>query len=123
MTGYPRTARINDLIRAELADLLRRKVKDPRVGSVSVTAVITAPDLSHARVMVSLLDPSSSAAALEGLRRAAGFLRGELGRRLRLKKAPELSFELDQTVEASTRMDQLLESLAEERPEESNHER
>jgi ribosome-binding factor A len=122
MTGYPRTARINDLLRAELADLLRRKVKDPRVGSVSVTAVITAPDLSHARVMVSLLEPSS-VAALEGLRRAAGFLRGELGRRLRLKKAPELLFELDQTVEASTRMDQLLESLAEERPEESNHER
>src|SRR3990172_7738019 len=107
MTGYPRTARINDLIRAELADLLRRKVKDPRVGSVSVTAVITAPDLSHARVLVSLLEPSSSAAALEGLRRAAGFLRGELGRRLRLKKAPELLFELDQTVEAATRMEQL----------------
>jgi ribosome-binding factor A len=122
MTGYPRTARINDLIRAELADLLRRKVKDPRVGSVSVTAVITAPDLSHARVLVSLLEPSS-VAALEGLRRAAGFLRGELGRRLRLKKAPELLFELDQTVEAATRMEQLLESLAEERPEESNHER
>ena len=122
MTGYPRTARINDLIRAELADLLRRKVKDPRVGSVSVTAVITAPDISHARVMVSLLEPSS-VAALEGLRRAAGFLRGELGRRLRLKKAPELLFELDQTVEAATRMEQLLESLAEERPEESNHER
>ena len=123
MTGYPRTARINDLIRAELSDLLRRKVKDPRVGSVSVTAVITAPDLSHARVLVSLLEPSSSAAALEGLRRAAGFLRGELGRRLRLKKAPELLFELDQTVEAATRMEQLLESLAEERPEESDHER
>src|SRR3990172_130359 len=61
MTGYPRTARINDLIRAELADLLRRKVKDPRGGSVSVTAVITAPDLSPARALVSLLEPSAVA--------------------------------------------------------------
>ncbi|MEW6324782.1 MAG: 30S ribosome-binding factor RbfA [Nitrospirota bacterium] len=110
-----RTERINDLLRAELADLLRRKVKDPRVASASVTAVSTAPDLSQARVRISLLEPSMEAQTLAGLGRAAGFLRGELGRRLRLKRVPELLFEVDQTAQESARLDRLLDELEEER--------
>jgi len=116
MTNYPRTARINDLIRAELSDLLRRKVKDPRVASVSVTAVSTTPDFGQARIMISLLEPAAETLALAGLNRAAGFLRGELGRRLRLKKVPTLLFEVDQTVEEAARLQRLLDSLEEEGP-------
>ena len=110
-----RTERINDLIRVELSDLLRRKLKDPRVGSVSVTAVSTTPDLGQARVRISLLEPSTETATLAGLDRARGFLRGELGRRLRLKKVPELLFEMDQTVQESARLEHLLEELEQER--------
>lgn len=112
-----RTSRLNDVIRAELADLLRRKVKDPRVASASVTAVSTSPDLSQARVRVSLLDPAMEPLALAGLDRAKGFLRGELGRRLRLKKVPELLFEVDQTAQESTRLEHLLKELEQERHE------
>lgn len=119
MTLTHRTERLNDLIRAELSELLRRKVKDPRVASVSVTAVATTPDVSQAKVMVSLLEPAAeppkAEAALAGLSRAAGFLRGELGRRLRLKKAPELRFEIDHAVQESARLDHLLEALEQER--------
>ena len=114
MTGYQRTARVNDLIRVELSDLLRRKVKDPRVASTSVTAVQTVADLSQATVMVSLLDPSLEAQVLAGLSRAAGYLRGELGRRLRLKRVPELIFRVDHSSQESAHLLELLDELERE---------
>jgi ribosome-binding factor A len=114
MTASKRIERVNDLIRAELSDLLRRKVKYPRVVSASVTAVRTTPDLRHATVLVSVLDPTAEQQALTGLGRAAGFLRGELGRRLRLKTAPELVFKLDHASADAVRVMELMESLEHE---------
>jgi len=114
MTGYPRTARMNDLIRAELSELIRRKVKDPRVASVSVTAVSTTPDFSQAHVKVGLLDETKAAEVLRGLNHAAGFLRGELTRRLQVKRVPELLFEVDQTAKAEARLEELWEQLKQE---------
>jgi len=114
MTSYPRTARMNDLIRAELSELIRRKVKDPRVASVSVTAVSTTADLSQARVKIGLFDDAKAPAALKGLAHAAGFLRSELSRRLQVKRVPELLFELDLTVQEETRLEQLWEQLEQE---------
>ena len=114
MTSYPRTARMNDLIRAELSELIRRKVKDPRVASVSVTAVATTADLSQARVKIGLFDDAQAPAALKGLAHAAGFLRSELSRRLQVKRVPELLFELDLTVKEETRLEQLWEQLEQE---------
>jgi len=115
MADFHRTERINDLVRAELSDLVRRKMKDPRAATVSITSVSVSPDLSHAAIAVSVLSPADERPALAGLRRAAGFLRGELGRRLHLKKTPELTFEVDRSVEASNRLEQLLDTLSEER--------
>jgi len=114
MTGYPRTARMNDLLRMELSELIRRKVKDPRVAAVSVTAVSITPDLSQAHVKIDLLDDAKTAAVLEGLTRAAGFLRGELSRRLHVKRVPELVFEVDQTAQEAARMDELWTQLERE---------
>jgi len=114
MTSYPRTARMNDLIRAELSELIRRKVKDPRVASVSVTAVATTADLSQARVTIGLFDDAKAPAALKGLAHAAGFLRSELSRRLQVKRVPELLFELDLTAKDETRLEQLWEQLEQE---------
>jgi ribosome-binding factor A len=116
MTSYPRTARMNDLIRTELSELIRRKVKDPRVASVSVTAVSTTADFSQAHVKIGLLvfDEAKAVAVLEGLNHAAGFLRTELGRRLRVRRVPELLFELDQTAKEETRLEELWEQLERE---------
>ncbi len=105
---------MNDLLRMELAELIQRKVKDPRVASVSVTSVSTTPDFSQAHVKIGLLDETKVAAALEGLARAAGFLRGELSRRLRVKRVPELVFEVDQTAQEAARMDELWTQLERE---------
>jgi ribosome-binding factor A len=105
---------MNDLLRMELSELIRRKVKDPRVGSVSVTEVSTTPDFSQAHVKIGLLDETKSAAVLEGLGRAAGFLRGELTRRLKVKRVPELLFEVDRTAQEASRMDELWNQLERE---------
>jgi ribosome-binding factor A len=105
---------MNDLIRAELSELIRRKVKDPRVASVSVTAVSTSADFSRARVKVALLDDAKMPEALKGLAHASGFLRSELSRRLQVKRVPELLFEEDHSVRDETRMDELWNLLERE---------
>jgi ribosome-binding factor A len=94
-----------------LAALIAREVKDPRVGNVTVTAVSVAPDMGSARVFftpfASLHPPAQ---VREGLTRAAGFLRGELGRRLGLRHAPRLEFVFDESVESAERLTHLIDS-------------
>ena len=105
-----RTERVGDLIRAELAELIRREMRDPRVALTSVSAVEVARDFSHATVKVSALgDEHSRLAAIAALERAKGFLRRELSRRLTLRTTPELHFELDRGAEHMQRITDLLE--------------
>ena len=81
-SGFKRTQRLNDLVRNEVADILMKRVKDPRIGFVTVSAVDISPDLRHAKVYVSVLEQiSSPEKVLEGLKKASPFVRGELGRR------------------------------------------
>ena len=100
-----RTERVDELLRQEIGEILARGVKDPRVGFATVTEVETSPDLRHARVWVSVIgsDPERAAtlAALEG---AMGFVRRELGGRLRLRRIPELHVALDDSAERGTRV-------------------
>ena len=112
-TGYKRTERLNDLIRAEIADILVTKVKDPRVGFVTITAVDITPDLRYAKVFVSILesDTSSEKKTLDGLKRASVFIRSELGRRLHIRYIPELTFRLDQTVDRTAHIMKLLDEI------------
>jgi ribosome-binding factor A len=109
---YLRADRVGDLIRRELSRLLLREVKDPRLRAVTITAVRVSADLRHARVLFTA--QSDSPGALEGLRSATGFLRGQLGRHLRLRYAPELAFEVDGTVEESLHLAALFKRLAQE---------
>lgn len=111
--SYERTDRVNALLREELSDLLRRgEVKDPRVGTVTITAVETSRELDVARVFVRLFgDDARRAEALEGLQHAAGYLRTRLGRVLRLRKVPELRFEWDATLERASRIERLLAQI------------
>jgi ribosome-binding factor A len=116
--SYKRAERVSDSLREELSLLLLREVKDPRLRAFTVTRVQVSEDLRHAKVYVA--GPGGSAegaAALAGLGRATGYLRGALGRRLRLRHIPELTFLLDTSVEASLRIQAVLRSLAAERSE------
>ncbi|HET8761548.1 MAG TPA: 30S ribosome-binding factor RbfA [Nitrospiria bacterium] len=116
--GFRRTDRVGDLMRNEIADVLLRRVKDPRVGFVTVTGVKVSPDLRHATVFVSLLDEGAPAAeTLAALDRAAGFVRTELGRRMRMKYTPELVFKQDTTPSRAAHLEAVLDELSEARGE------
>lgn len=107
-----RVARLNEQLKRELTQIIQFELRDPRVGSVTITDVAVTPDLYHARVFFSLTgDAEEKRRAHEGLRAAAGFLRTELGRRLHIRRAPELHFELDATLEHALRIEQLLRQV------------
>jgi ribosome-binding factor A len=112
-----RAERFAHLIQHELVELLR-DLKDPRVQEatlVTVTHVHVSDDLGVAKVLVSIIDRDPRA-VLRGIGRAQHFLHGQLGRRLRAKKVPELRFFLDETEERAGRIDELLRQVSEEPP-------
>jgi ribosome-binding factor A len=105
-----RTSRIAAQMQRSLATLLRRGVKDPRVGNVTITAVEVANDLSYARVHVlPFASAQSGEDLLAGLRSAAGYLRGELARELKLRHMPRLEFQLDVLLEDAHRLSSLID--------------
>ncbi len=110
-----RPEQVAETIRQVVADALARDVRDPRVGFVTVTAVLVTNELSHARVMVSVPgDDEAKERALEGLESAAGFLRSRVARTLTTRTVPELHFELDRGLEHASRINELLEGLRRE---------
>jgi phosphoesterase RecJ-like protein len=116
MLGYKRTDRLNDLIRMEIAEILMTRVKDPRIGFVTVTAAAVSPDLRSARVFVSILgDKAAADTTLQGLRKAAPFIRGELGKRIQTRYTPELTFEHDLKAEEASRVLKLLDEISEKK--------
>ena len=114
-----RSDRLGDELRQELAGIIDRQLNDPRVGFVTVTRVSLTTDLRSARVYVGVLgDEPARERSLAGLKSAVGFLRRELGRRLRLRHTPELTFFYDQGLDATERVAQLLEENEPETPRE-----
>ena len=105
-------ARARDLLRRELTDILRREVHDPRAALASIADLTLSADRSHARILLSVLgDEDERRTAVRAVRRAAGFIRGRLGRRLRLRRTPELHFELYRGAEHAERIDRILSEL------------
>lgn len=105
-------ARARDLLRRELTDILRREVHNPRAALVSIADLTLSADRGHARVLLSVLGSDEERrTAVRAMRRAAGFIRGRLGRRLRLRRTPELQFELYRGAEHAERIDQILDEL------------
>jgi ribosome-binding factor A len=101
--------RVDEAIRQVIGDALAGEVKDPRVGFVTVTDVRTTPDLSHARVYVSVLgEPAQREESLAGLRSAHGFLQRRIARELELKRTPTLEFAYDDTTDRALRLEQIL---------------
>jgi ribosome-binding factor A len=121
MTSY-RADQVGEQVREEIMSIIRRELKDPRIGFVSITAVRMSPDLRQARVRVSVLGtPDEKNASIKGLDSAKGLIRHELGRRLQnLKFSPDLRFELDPSIEYSVHISELLKevlpTLEEEKP-------
>jgi ribosome-binding factor A len=108
---FKRAERVADLLHRELSHLLLREIKDPRLRQVTITAVRMSTDLRHAWIAFTGGTPEQAAAQLQGLRSAAGFLRGHLTRALHLRYAPELSFEVDESVERSLTVMRLLREV------------
>lgn len=117
-----RIARLNEQIRADVADLIAREMKDPRLaGLVTVTAVDLSPDLRNARVYISVLGSEEERnRTLAAIRNAAGFLRSQLAVRLTTKHAPELHFVSDTSIERGERIMHLIRQI--EREEQSEPE-
>ncbi len=112
---FSRSQRVVEQIRRELAELIRTEVKDPRVGFITLTDVEITPDYAHAKVFfTSMLGEEKVPEILVGLRRAGGFLRRELGRRVRIHTTPELHFVYDRSVEEGSRMSRLIDEVVRE---------
>ena len=104
-----RVERLAEEIREEVAAIIARGLKDPRIGFVTVTRVALNPDLRTAHVNVGVLgDQAERDKTLKGLRQAAGFVRRELGQRVRMRHTPELVFHYDAGLDATDRIAQLL---------------
>jgi ribosome-binding factor A len=107
---------VADQIRGELATLLAREVHDPGIGFVTLTRVQVSPDLQLARVFYTALgDDKARAGSGRALERAAPFLRRQIGARLRLKRAPELTFIYDDSIAGQDRIEQILSELGKAR--------
>jgi ribosome-binding factor A len=111
-----RIARLNEQTRADIAQLVAREMKDPRIaGLVSITSVDLSPDLRHAQVYVSVMGTEDDRRqTLRGLRAAAGFLRSQLAARMTTKRAPELQFALDESIERGERIMSLIREVERE---------
>ncbi len=107
--GFQRSDRVAEQVRRDLADLIRSELKDPRVGMISLTAVELTPDYAHAKVFFTTLNAEHLAEVEQGLKRAAGFLRRELGRRIHIHTLPELHFIYDSSLERGMNLSQLID--------------
>ena len=110
-----RTAKLGEQIRQDVADLLAREVHDPGIGFLTVTRVRLTEDLQQARVFYTTLgSPDEAKRTARALERATPFLRRALGRRLRLRRVPELTFAIDEAVGHQARVEELLEQIKRE---------
>ena len=114
--SYPRSAKVAEAIREEISEILS-KLKDPRIGMVTVTGVDISPDLRHAVIFVSIMNALEKEATLKILRKAKGHIRTKLGRSLRLKFVPDLEFKWDESIERGAKISEIIHRIHEEESE------
>ncbi|BCJ85307.1 30S ribosome-binding factor RbfA [Effusibacillus dendaii] len=113
-----RVSRVAEQLKKEISEIIRQEVKDPRVGFVTVTDVEVSGDLQIAKVFVSVLgNQDQKDETLKALRKASGFIRNEVGQRIRLRLTPEISFEIDTSLDYSTKIQETLREINSERTE------
>lgn len=109
-----RAQRIAEEMKREIASIIKEDLKDPRVGFVTVTGVEVTPDYRYAKVFVSIYGSDEEVKqALEGLEKASGFIRKEIGRRIKLRYTPELSFRFDESIRHGVRIAEILAEMQE----------
>ncbi|MCC3381306.1 30S ribosome-binding factor RbfA [Paenibacillus farraposensis] len=107
-----RTGRVGEQIKKELSQLIQTDLKDPRIGFITVTGVDVTNDLSQAKVYLSVLgDEEQKTSSLKALDKANGYLRSELGKRIRLRHIPELIFKIDESIAYGSRIEKLLSDI------------
>ena len=121
---YSRTQRVADQIQRELAALIQREVKDPRVGMATVSAVEVSRDLSHAKVFVTILkggeDQQGMTESVKALNNASGFLRSQLGQRMKLRIVPTLRFHFDDSLSRGNYLSNLIDQARASDPEQGS---
>lgn len=114
-----RSNRVAEQMKKELGEIIARKLKDPRIGFVTVTDVEVTGDLQQATVYITVLgDNKKREETLKGLAKAKGFIRTEIGQRIRLRKTPELMFEFDLSSDYGNKIDTLLRQINDDKTEE-----
>jgi len=109
---YPRSKRVSELLLEEISWLIKRELKDPRIGFVTLTGVDVSKDLRHARVHVSVMgDDDERASSINGLKSAVGFIKKRLGENLKLRNQPDLDFVLDTSLDKVKRIDELIKDM------------
>ncbi len=115
MPNAHRQEKLGEQITLEISDLIRTRLKDPRIGFASITHVEVSGDLRHAKVFVSVMgNEQEQAVTMQGLRNASGFLRHELAGRLTLRYMPELAFKLDTSIQEGARILALINQVEQE---------
>ena len=114
-----RVEKLQELIKQEISDIIFNELKDPRIGFVTVTSVACTEDLREAKIYVSIMgDEKAARESLHGLNSSLGFVRREIGRRIRLRFTPEISFALDASLDYSDHIQRLLNEIHKENHEE-----
>ncbi|MCX8029962.1 MAG: 30S ribosome-binding factor RbfA [Thermodesulfovibrionales bacterium] len=115
MQPYKRTQRLNILLREEIADIIVKKLKDPRIGFITVTDVELTPDLKLARVYISVMNEEEEQLNLDILNASTGLFRSEISKRIRIKHIPSIEFRADKSAQHGRRIDELLQQIKEKR--------
>ncbi|PIV24259.1 MAG: ribosome-binding factor A [Deltaproteobacteria bacterium CG_4_8_14_3_um_filter_45_9] len=111
-----RSEKVADLIRKEISQMLVKSIKDPRIGFVTITKVTVSEDCRFAKVYFSVAGtPQERERSIKGLDSAKGFVRKELGRRIRLRYTPEILFQFDPSIEYAIHMEELIQSIHQEK--------
>lgn len=113
--GQLRVDKVQELIKQEVSNMILRELKDPRIGFATVTQVAVSGDLRHAKIFVSLLgSEEQKLQTWEGLNSSLGFIRSELGKRIRLRYTPEINLQLDTSLDHSVKIQKLLDEVKKE---------
>lgn len=117
MLPYKRSQRVSHLLKKEISEIISRRVKDPRLGFLTITDVEVSPDLKNAKVYVSIFREEEREPTMEALKASSSFIRSELGRRVKLKNIPFLTFMIDMTPEYGEKMERIFKDLKEQESE------
>jgi ribosome-binding factor A len=109
---YKRSDRVSKLLQEEISDIIMNKLKDPRIGFATVMRVELSEDLAYLKVYISVYgEEEEKRRTIEGLESAKGFIKGEIGKRVRIKKVPEISFFLDDSLSEAFRLMEIMKDL------------